>query len=299
MSIEPVQAVFIHGLANKPKKEDLERIWLGALSEPVAGDDGFDLEASGVRCSFVYWADLFYDAPIPAGEYEAVAGTSDEIQASTAAPVAIPKDAWTLALKSKFVEEQSEIPEQPAPKTSEGYERVPLPWFLKERIMDHFVKEAHDYLFDVGGVRETIRQRVLSAISEAPGDYRHVLVGHSQGSFIAYDVLTGVGSCPVINGLMTLGSPLGLDEIQDKLVWTRENGFPTKLEGQWINVYDPLDLVARPDPRLANDFRKNGQEVVIDVEEENWGRWRHSATKYLKGPKLRKALRSLCQREGA
>ena len=95
----------------------------------------------------------------------------------------------------------------------------------------------------------------------------------------------------------TLGSPLGVDEIQDRLVWTRENGFPAKLRGGWVNVYDSLDVVSRPDPKLANDFRKNGKEVVMDVNEQNWGTWRHSATKYFKGPELRRRLRRLCARD--
>jgi hypothetical protein len=102
-----------------------------------------------------------------------------------------------------------------------------------------------------------------------------------------------------VDGLLTLGSPLGVDEVQDKLVWTRANGFPARLTGRWVNVYDPLDAVARADPRLANDFLRNGLPALEDIEESNWGTWRHSATKYLKGPKLRHALRSLCGREGA
>jgi hypothetical protein len=100
-------------------------------------------------------------------------------------------------------------------------------------------------------------------------------------------------------GFLTFGSPLGTDEIQDRLTWSRNDGFPAKLRGDWVNVYDPYDVVSRLDPALANDFRKNGQPVVLDVQEENWGRWRHSVTKYLKGPKLRAHLRRLCDREGA
>lgn len=125
---------------------------------------------------------------------------------------------------------------------------------------------------------------------------RQILVGHSQGSIIAYDVLTGMLDCSTVSGLLTLGSPLGIDEVQERLVWNRENGFPVKLQGNWVNVFDPFDPVARLDPYFANDFRKNGTEVVTDVKEENWGTWRHSATKYLQGPLLRKHLRNMCGR---
>ena len=51
------------------------------------------------------------------------------------------------------------------------------------------------------------------------------------------------------------------------------------------------------DPKLANDFKKCGTEVIIDVSEQNWGKWRHSATKYFQGDLLRAHLRRLCGRE--
>jgi pimeloyl-ACP methyl ester carboxylesterase len=183
---------------------------------------------------------------------------------------------------------------------SEGvseYERIPLPNFVKKRVMKHFLQEAHDYLYNKNGMRDVIRQRVLDALNQAAqAGGPVVLVGHSQGSFIAYDVLTGVSDCPEIAGLMTFGSPLGVDEVQDRLVWTRDNGFPAKVSGDWVNVYDPFDVVSRLDPKLANDFKKNGERAVIDVKEENWGKWRHSATKYLKGSGLRGHLRRLADR---
>lgn len=286
-----IHITFIHGLANKPAPADLRRIWLEALAKPVDGDHGFDPEAVGVSTSFVYWADLFYDKPLPAGGYESRA---KELEQQVVMELTLSPDDWLAAMRKHFPDEESAYPEAPVQESTPGYERIPLPWFVKRRVMEHFLREAHDFLFNVNGIRDTIRNRVLASM---PKESRCVLVGHSQGSFIAYDVLTGVDTCPSIAGLLTLGSPLGIDEIQDRLNWSRENGYPAKLLGDWVNVYDSFDLVARLDPRLANDFRKKGQELVIDVEEENWGTWRHSATKYLKGTSLRRHLRRLCDRE--
>ncbi len=285
---DPAHITFIHGLANKPAPSELRRLWLEALATPVDGDEGFDPEAVGVTTSFVYWADLFYAEPISAADYES---RSDELQASVPGDPELPDDEWVEKMRRQFPEAFEDAPPEAA---ADEYERVPLPGPLKKRLMRHVVREAHDYLFDKNGVRETIRQRVLDDLQGAEG--RRVLVGHSQGSFIAYDILTGVPACPPMEGLLTLGSPLGVDEIQDRLMWNRANGFPAKLRGDWVNVYDPLDAVARADPRLANDFRRNGEKAVVDVEEENWGTWRHSATKYLKGRKLRSHLRRLCGR---
>jgi len=300
MPAQAAHVIFIHGLANKPKPSDLERIWLEALGEKVEGDEGFDLGATGVTSSFVYWADLFFETPLPAGDYEASVGTPGELAASVDRNLTLDEDVWTQTMRARFPDEDEQAyAEPPLDEKAVGYERIPIPWFVKQRVMQHFVKEAHDYLFNVEGIRDVIRGRVLSEMDKLPERTRRVLVGHSQGSFIVYDVLTGADACKEVDGLLTLGSPLGVDEIQDKLVWTRDNGFPSKLRGDWFNVYDPYDLVARLDPRLANDFRKGGKEALIDIEEENWGTWRHSATKYLKGRKLRNALRRLCGREGA
>lgn len=226
---QPSHIIFIHGLSNKPPVEDLRRVWIDALAEGVVEDPGFDLGAVGVKDSFVYWADLFYDEPLSAAGYES---RSDELADS----------------------------------------------------------------FNKNGIRDTIRKRVTDDLAQVGDDSPVVLVGHSQGSFIAYDVLTGVKDCPMVDGLLTLGSPLGVDEVQDKLVWSPHDGFPKKLRGDWVNVYDPFDVVARLDPKLSNDFKKNGDNAVIDVKEENWGKWRHSATKYLKGPKLRSHLKRLAGR---
>lgn len=293
---QPVHVTFIHGLANKPAPQELRRVLLEALAFPVSNDGGFDLGAVGVTASFVYWADLFYDNPIPPGEYES---RSNELEDSVPGDPKLSEDEWMRAMRLNFPDDESAYEEPPVDGSLDGYERIPIPWFVKRKVMKHFLKEAHDYLFNAHGIRDEIRKRVMDDFKKVPADARHVLVGHSQGSFIAYDILTGVPECKEMDGLLTFGSPLGVDEVQDKLVWSRDNGFPGKLRGGWVNVYDPFDLVARPDPKLANDFKKNGKKEVIDVEEENWGTWRHSATKYLKGPKLRHHLRRLCDREGA
>jgi hypothetical protein len=292
-----VHVTFVHGLANKPAPADLRRIWLEALRAPFKGDNGFDLGASGVSDTFVYWADLFYDTPLPASDYESV---SDEVSASLkGASSEIPSDAWMEAMRKHYPEAGDAYPDPPVAEHLPNYERIPLPGFVKEAIMAEYLREAHDYLFNVHGIRDTIRLRVMKDLTSCPDGTRRVLVGHSQGTFIAYDILTSVPDCPPIDGFMTIGSPLGVDEVQDRLVWTRANGFPATLRGDWVNVFDAFDPVARLDPRLANDFRKSGKEAVIDVQEENWGTWRHSATKYLKGPMLRAHLRRLCDRVGA
>jgi hypothetical protein len=188
----------------------------------------------------------------------------------------------------------------------EVLERIPLPWAVKERIMRKFLRDVHHYLFNVEyspragatfRVQDEIRGRMLRALDEgAAQDPPHVVVSHSMGTVIAYDCLRRVGAVPVVDSLMTVGSPLGLDEIQDKLrpEWSRDDGFPRpRLRGGWVNVFDHLDPVAGFDPRLANDYRLGGREVVDDLNEQNHGTWRHDISKYLAGAGLRGKLRQM------
>jgi hypothetical protein len=189
----------------------------------------------------------------------------------------------------------------PVEDAASQFERVPLPGPLKRRLMKAFLRDVHHYLWDAefsaGGrpavrVRHRIRELAVAAMTvDVPRP--HVVVGHSLGSVIAYDVLRNVPGAPAVDGLVTLGSPLGLDEVQDRLKpgWSRWDGFPTAtVTGRWVNVYDRLDPVCGLDPALANDFRRLGRPIVHDVDAPNWGTWRHSVAKYLRGRELRAAL---------
>ena len=77
-------------------------------------------------------------------------------------------------------------------------ERVPLPWFLKQRVMNAFLRDVHHYLFDVEygppgrpavHIQQTIRQRFLEAVCAPAVTRPHVVVSHSMGTVIAYDCL--------------------------------------------------------------------------------------------------------------
>jgi len=124
-----------------------------------------------------------------------------------------------------------------------------------------------------------------------------------MGTVIAYDCLKRVGDCPPVDGLITIGSglitigsPLGLDEIQDQLQpgWTRDDGFPhEKVRGDWANLFDRLGPVCGFDPKLANDYRKSGVAAIEDLAVQNDGTWRHSATKYLRQASFCATLRRM------
>jgi hypothetical protein len=122
-----------------------------------------------------------------------------------------------------------------------------------------------------------------------------VVVSHSLGTVIAYDCLKRVDACPSVDALITLGSPLGLDEIQDKLQpgWTRADGFPHERVKEWANQYDRFDPVCGFEPILAGDFLRSGLSAIKDTAVHNDGTWRHSIVKYLSQRDLTVVLRRM------
>src|SRR5260370_26639519 len=96
-----------------------------------------------------------------------------------------------------------------------------------------------------------------------------------MGTVIAYDCLKRVPDCPSVDALVTIGSPLGLDEIQDRLKpeWSRRSGFPAeRLSGRWVNVFDRLDPVGAVAPSLARDYQHGDHRRIRDVGEPNYRR---------------------------
>jgi hypothetical protein len=309
---------FIHGISNKPEEKKLKKIWLDSLANDLLGnDDAIDLGASGVTTSMIYWADVLYDKPIEEGVFES--GFSYESMESVAEEKGSDPDmSWRESLSGAEKEKVDALAakfsfdvlvnDDFAPSEAEiarTLERIPLPWFVKRRMMKWLLKDVHHYMFNFDfsprpgasyKVQDEIRGRVLRKLNEVNTD-KHYVISHSMGTVVMYDCLKRVAECPAIDGLMTIGSPLGMDEIQDlfKPDWTREKGFPEKLKGPWINIYDSLDPVTGFDGNIANDFKNGGKEVIEVINEQNWGAWRHNITNYLSGPKLRSALANMLE----
>lgn len=305
---------FVHGIANKPEPDVLLEQWRVALRD----DDGVDLEDLDVTCSMVYWADLLYASPAsPGGGQEAA-----ELELER---VTDPEDADMTWLATVDPEERAFVesvgrevglasveatPGEGADpiRPGSGLEAVPLPPDLKRRLMRIFLRDVHHYLYDEPfsprgakkvRVRQEVRSRMAKALREgAERDGPHLVVGHSLGSVIAYDVLTGAEDVPTVDAFLTIGSPLGISEVRERLAppWTAEEGWPARrlAAGPWSNLYDMLDPVCGfRERRIASSFRAGGRLRVADIEVTNEGRWRHAIGKYLGQELLRDRIREV------
>lgn len=304
---------FIHGLANKPEAETLHQIWKRAL---MKGDKPLDLGSDGVTTTMVYWADVMYSTPDPnVADYESQQeNKAEEVDGGGNAQIPVGANEKEIRFLQRGRSQLTSMSDLEIRAVEAGtakdpgatqLERIPLPWSIKKRIMAAKLRDAYLYLFDkefsprpgtTYRVQEEIRRRFIQALNAVPASQTHVVVSHSMGTMVAYDCLKRVPSCPAINGLITMGSPLGLDEVQDCFApqWTREDGYPgDKIKSRWVNLFDRLDVVCGADPKLANDYCTSGTQKIEDISVTNDGAWRHSIVKYFAREEVRRALNNM------
>ena len=113
---------------------------------------------------------------------------------------------------------------------------------VAEHLMIADVKQVTLYMRD-----EALRGEIQTRVRDAIGPDTKVVVAHSLGSVVAYEVLAVPSADLGVTTLVTLGSPLGIrNVIFDRLTPRPENGqgaWPPSLD-RWHNVADPGDIVA-------------------------------------------------------
>ena len=319
--------VFIHGLAKKPPADKLLELWHWGISRDNPRPDvfappnqGINLGTKGVPSELNYYADVFYgtdyDTDI-SSYYEAEGDAEAEIAADNLDPSEPPPVAPSSVTPAeqefltKFTAKlEANVAARPAvaavtsPTGSEESLEIAglLPAAWREAVIKKAAMEAYYFLFNKEytrpdgkrfAVRKELRDRLLANLNSAANKAEKIVViSHSMGTMVAYDVLRNCPGCPPVDTLITLGSPLGVKEVQTELkaAGARSVDFPAATTRRWINIYDPLDPICGADPRFSNDFASVDGKQVEDVRESNWSKWRHTITHYLAGTLLRRYL---------
>lgn len=293
--------VGIHGLGNKTAPSLLEKWWLLSMRE------GLERHYGGVKklpeFKMVYWADVMHNQPLDA----------------------------TLTNKGnpRYVDEPY-APGTGAVYRDEHYIRKKVIDFINEQLDKVFLNDdlsinysfiadplIRKYFFemdayfrnefvDKSGTSKRVKDILHTRLREVLEFHRNdeiLLIGHSMGSIIAYEVLATLPEDINVNTFITIGSPLGLPIIKSRVsAWLRQNGserilprVPEAVKSVWYNFSDIEDNVAL-NYKLSDDFLPNKSGVgVTDFEVENDYIFNnhknaHKVYGYLRTPELSKVI---------
>lgn len=303
LSSQPPVVVYVHGAGNKPPAGDLERAWdLDLFGEEL-----------GEQTRMAYYADLLY--PEPAAISADACAPQDVIAALVTdarreAARAEPRQVRSLVDRAsdedaeryaRLSPEQQQLALQLSMSiAAQAYARLSTPAVVPVALPEPvlalsgtlrqilFRELQRNVLFDaaaylLGPQGEQIRQRLRQALDAVGGPV--IVIGHSLGTVIAYDVLAEAGSADrQVLLLATLGSPLGNPVVQPLVAQPLRVPASVRL---WLNVADPFDLVAF-DTTLDDEF--HGGPGVIDVQVDNPSPNSHAACGYLRQEPVRAAV---------
>ncbi|PKQ65760.1 hypothetical protein BZG02_01770 [Labilibaculum filiforme] len=290
----------IHGLGNKPPKDLLERWWERAMIEGLKKNN---YKADLPKHEMVYWADILHDKPLNQFEKDKESPYYlDEIYAKPSKePVRENHDTrkkiigfLNRQLNRIFLNEDFTL----------NYS------FITDSILSNYFQDLEKYykeekleeLTTSTKTKDLIRERLLRVLEKYKCD-DILLIAHSMGSIIAFDVLTFLAEHLKIHTLITIGSPLGLPIVVGKIAAEQRQ----KLNGQsfmatppsvvkyWYNFSDILDKVAL-NYQLADDFSENKFGVkpidflVVNNYEINGVANPHKSYGYLRSPEFAKIL---------
>jgi len=274
----------IHGLANKPKEETLAKGWQDSIREGLERNQRRSAEA--VSFDLVYWRDWRYPEPIPDAE-------NDEpyLRADGSQPLPAYEDGWfddVVARLGNLVGE-------------------PLDWAKRyfgvdevaDTVLRTKLKDLATY-YEEPEKRDLLRQRMKDKLAKHAGK-RIMVIAHSMGSIIAYDVLRAMGREDPhfrVEHFVTIGSPLGLPHVKHRIYQENDLVRTPSVVRQWTNLADRRDPVAA-DVHLADDYRANsrGVRVVDDLVINGYvgheGKPNHHKSYgYLRTPEVSRVVRS-------
>ena len=149
---------------------------------------------------------------------------------------------------------------------------------LSNKVVRDTIRETERYFNNGDGIGEQVRELIKAPLRTmfAQGD-RVMIIGHSLGSIIAYDALWELWHAEHNPGrvdlFLTLGSPLGMQFVQQRLVGFREapgRRFPGNIR-RWQNAAAQGDLTAL-DRALKDDFYPMLEQGLTEsIEDINAG----------------------------
>ncbi len=290
--------IAIHGLGNKPAANIMQEWWWKSISEGLQNHTKNIYHKPTFKV--VYWADVLYDQP----KDEKCTDPEnplylDEPYEPEIFPQIIKDHAVRQKIMDAIVFEVNKI------FLNDDYSLNFSS--LNDLIMKKYFKDLNAYYSNglnnsQQPIRETLRNRLKSVLVEHIND-DILLIAHSMGSIIAFDVLSLFSDEVQIDTLITMGSPLGFPSVISKIAnelklknrKTHKLEAPSSIKNNWFNFSDLEDRVAF-NYKLDDDISEslNGIKVFDFVVNNNYttrGKYNpHKAYGYLRTPEVAKKI---------
>jgi subtilisin family serine protease len=294
--------IYIHGVGNKPPASVLKCQWDTALFGVAMGD----------RTRMAYWVNRErYPQPLPdtCGSKDVTAPLQEGLSAlipalgvkAIADPVLIEQEIKLLTADKRQQATLRSLADRMSASTAAGFTALsveakvlplpePLRRFFAQQITRVFLRDVNDFLFDAAR-REAMRKSLHERIDAGGGPF--IVIAHSQGTMIAYDVLRELSRAQAdVRLFVTMGSPLGMQEVQDafrKFTGVKNGPLPfPPCVTKWLNVAERLDPVAI-DQTISGDFAgpiddEHGLLLNPDAPKNPHSATGYLSTKFVKTP---------------
>jgi hypothetical protein len=282
----------IHGLGNKPPYKTMAQWWIKSIRE---GFYVYGYPVYSFNFDLAFWADIVYPVlldPEMTNKKDPTFDTEPYIRALNYEP----KEPNSVKRKMlDFLEK----------KMDKAFEDARLSYRLETLtsvFIHNFFKELDIYFSEKmihnKNANELIKDRLIRILRKHQGD-RILLIAHSMGSIVAYDVLRQLSGELKIDTFVTMGSPLGLPFIKNKFVHSSQEELdqdpvvkaPDAIQTNWFNLSDLDDKVA-VNYNLADDYIANSRgigvtDLVVSNNYEIGGQKNHHKVfGYLRTPEM-------------
>ncbi len=303
----PNVIIFIHGLGNKPPKQLLENWWKRALLEGLNRENQKSVLP---KTEMVFWTDLLYDKLLDPSESNAESPYYiDEPYVEAPAHVTVENHSKRLTVIDFLGNQLNRIFLND--DLSLNYS------IITDSIVSKYFHDLDIYYKDdclpddnaLCTIKIQIRNRLIKVL-EKYKNHDIMLVSHSMGTIIAYDVLSFLAPEIKIHTLVTMGSPLGLPVVLAKIAaeQRRRNITPVQIitpeniTHAWYNFSDILDKVAFK-YRLNDVFLPNAKGIspidflVANTYTINGESNPHKSFGYLRTPQMSSVTRAFIKAE--
>jgi hypothetical protein len=283
--------VGVHGIAQQQKgRNQLLGVWAPALADGVEFAVGHPVSLS---FDLAFYGNIFLPARLAATQTGKGAADGLPGDLGTGPGALASADASEEAFLQAATEEavaalglDKETPDEKAPDEEtkgrhEGTGTAPIWLRWTARRLDARFGAGASALF-VGQLRQVHRylterrvaDAVLTRVADTADDGCRVLLGHSLGSVVAYEAVRRLPG--PLDLLVTLGSPLGLRSVRDRLSHSETEPATELPPGvrRWVNIYDRRDPVACAGG--LSSLWPGVEDVLVDNEEKP-----HAVERYL------------------